>query len=345
MALVTQADIEEYTGFKYSDFTESGLEMTAGQWASFVASLIPKVTQMLHRYCNVTSFESLETTEYHSGKGATDYDSQVSDYNEEDRMFFLRQLYVNDGSLLVYEDTASKSGVPVWTSRSERPNGALAEIDTLVVTGIPTVNGNITITLNGVTSYTVAVTTAMTTIAAVCAAIVAAGAKTDSTGVVWTPGGLSPYVTLTAGTTGAATLATFSAGTTGVTATMYRTTKGTAAAGGDYEVYCENDVTRLYYNTNVPALGSRNVKFVYNTGYSASSAQLNDVKFQCLRAIKNVLLTKKKIQEATTIRNFGVRDYSQMFDVFSESVVLDDKVKAGLEMYRRAVIPGTFTYE
>ena len=237
MALVNRNDVEQYTGFKYTEFTENGLEMTEGQWVEFIDMLIPKITQMIHRFCNVYSFESATFTEYHSGRGATNFDSAVSDYNEEDYTFFLKHLYVD--TLVVKEDTASKSSVPSWQTRAVR----------------------------------------------------------------------------------------------------------SATVAGDYEIVQENDVTRVFFITNIPAYGRNNVMFTYNTGYASGSVQLNDIKFQCLRAIKNVLLTKKKIQEASTIRNYGVRDYSQMFDAFSEGVVLDDKVKAGLEQYRRAVIPGTSCYD
>lgn len=117
------------------------------------------------------------------------------------------------------------------------------------------------------------------------------------------------------------------------------------ATPGDYEIYVENDVAWIQFYQNIPKEGTMNVRFKYQTGYATASWELNDVKFQCLRAIKNVLLTKKKIQEASSIRNYGVRDYSQMFDAFSEGVVLDEKVKAGLEQYRRAVVPGSFAYQ
>jgi len=237
MALVTQAEIEQYSGFKYSDFTENGLEMTAVQWGAFVTSIIPKVTQIVHRYCNVYSFEPVAFTELHNGRGATNYDSAVADYNDEDRIFYLRQLFAD--TLVVSEDVANKNSIPSWQTRALR----------------------------------------------------------------------------------------------------------TAIVAGDYEIYQENDVTSVVFHNNVPLQGRTNVKFAYNTGYAAGSTQLSDIKFQALRAVNNVLLTKKKIQEAVSIRNYGVRDYSTMFDAFSEGVVLDDKIKAGLDQYRRAVIPGTFTYE
>lgn len=237
MALVTVNDVQQYSGFKSSDFTDNGETMTDGAYEEFLNQLIPKVTQMLHRYCNVFSFERAAYTEYHSGRGLQNFDEAQSDYNTEDTVYFLRHLFCD--TLAVYEETSTKTSAQVWTARVLR----------------------------------------------------------------------------------------------------------TSIVAGDYEIYQENDVTRVQFWQNIPAQGTNNIKFTYYTGYAATSAQLNDIKFQCLRAINNVLLTKKKIQEAVSIRNYGVRDYSQMFDVFSESTVLDDKVKLGLEQYRRAIIPGQFAYD
>jgi hypothetical protein len=344
MALCTQAEIERYSGFKASDFTQNGLVMEDAEWSDFVAMLIPRVTQMMQRYCNVYSFEPTTWTEYHNGKGATNFDSSVSDYNEEDQVFFLQQLYLNDDSLLIYEDTAAKSGVPTWCLRTQRPAGSAAEIDTIVIVNGPVTSGNITITLNNVTTYTVALTAGMT-ITQVCNAIVAAGAHTDSKGIVWTPTTTVPYVSLTAGTAGPANQATLSTGVTGLGYQIYAARKGTNYSGGDYEVFFENEVSRVMFYSNVPAKGNRNIKMIYNTGYALISPQLGDIKFQCIRACNNVLLTKKKIQEAISVRNYGVRDYSQMFDVFSEGIVLDDRIKASLEQYQRKVIPGQFAYD
>jgi len=237
MALVTVNDVQQYTGFHYSEFTENGLEMTEGQWTEFIKTLIPKVTQMIHRYCNVYSFERSLFVEYHSGRGATNFDESVSDYNDEDRLYFLHQLYCD--TLVVEEETSTKTAAPTWATRAVRATGV----------------------------------------------------------------------------------------------------------AGDYEIWTTNDVTRIKFNNNVPTKGDHNIRFTYYTGYPAASAQIQDIKFQCLRGIKNVLLTKKKIQEASSIRNYGVRDYSSMFDAFSEGIVIDPKVAAGLDQYRRAIIPGQFAYD
>ena len=237
MALVTIGEIKEYSGFTENEFTINGERMTPGEFNSFLTTIIPKVTQMIHRYCNVVSFESLQITEYHNGRGTTNYDTSVVDYDPDNYIFFLKNLYLDN--IVVEHNTATNTSVPTWVTR----------------------------------------------------------------------------------------------------------TKQSAVLAGDYDLYQENDVTRILFFNNIPGPGYNNVKFTYNTGYASNSVQLNDIKFQALRACNNILLTKKKIQEATTIRNYAVRDYSQMFDVFSEGHVLDEKIKGTLDQYRRAVIPAQFCYD
>jgi hypothetical protein len=237
MVLTTVSEVVEYTGAKAADFQIDGVNMTEAQWIGFIEALIPKVTQMIHRHCNVYSFERVTYTEYHGGRGAQNFDSSTTDYNLEDTIFFLKQLYCD--TLLIYEDTSPKTAVPAWTLRTER----------------------------------------------------------------------------------------------------------SALAAGDYEVYQNNDVTRVQFYQHIPAYGFNNLKFIYYTGYPVDSVQINDIKFQCLRVCKNVIVQKKKIQEAFSIRNYGVRDYSQMFDVFSEDTILDPKVTAALDQYRRYVVPAQFAYD
>ena len=347
MVLVTQADIEQYSGFQCLDFTDNGQPMEAGEWKGFLAMLIPKVTQMIHRFCGVYSFEPALFTEYHNGKGANNYDSAVCDYNEEDLTYYLRQLYLNDGSLTISEDIATnKISPPLWTNRWLRPVGPLAEQDTVLITGPAQSNGNISFIFNGSKTLNVAITSAMT-IPQICAAVVAAGPQIDNKGIVWTPSlsPTSPYVAWTAGVTGNQLVVQINPNSTGTAMYVTQTICGNSQYSGDYEMYQENDVTWIRYFNNIPAPGNGNIRFTYNTGYPIDSPQLADIKFQALRAVNNILLTKKKIQEANTIRNFGVRDYSMMFDAFSEGVVLDDRIKVGLEQYRRAIIPGVYTYE
>lgn len=110
------------------------------------------------------------------------------------------------------------------------------EVNTIQITAEPTADGNITITLDGNYSFTVAILNT-DTIGGVVDKIVAAGNKTDYQGVVWTVAKVdADELTYTADSAGLKTTAIYSAGTTGCTATVTKTTPG---AGG----YVKNDST------------------------------------------------------------------------------------------------------
>jgi|MudIll2142460700_1097286.scaffolds.fasta_scaffold72267_4 hypothetical protein len=243
MAYITKEEIEQYTGFAYTDFQESGLKMDESQWNTFLATNIPNIDQIINRYCNVTSFDPNTTiTEYHSGRGASD-DEGVSysgyflkpysgTYIESDREFYLREPVVS--ITLVEEDTSSKTSAPAWVSRVARAVGV----------------------------------------------------------------------------------------------------------AGDYEVVIKNELTKIVFWSNIPSAGYNNVRITYKCGYPYTSAQYKEIKLQALRMMANFLLHKKKIQEAVNIRALGVRDYSQMFDIMNESVVLSENVMAVLSKYRRIPLDG-----
>lgn len=109
---------------------------------------------------------------------------------------------------------------PTGDTRDHIVAGNIAEVDTLTVTAIPTVAGNITITLNGV-AKTVAVDPAVQTTTALLATLIRGTAFTG-----WTTGGTESVITFTSTTTGARTGPTFSGGTTGVTGTFVVTVNG-----------------------------------------------------------------------------------------------------------------------
>jgi hypothetical protein len=111
-------------------------------------------------------------------------------------------------------------------------------------------------------------------------------------------------------------------------------------AGGDYRVITDNELTEIRFHNNIPLEGYANVKFTYYTGYSLTSAPFQDIKLQVMRCAKNLIMMKKKVQEATTARNFGVRDFSTMFEPFDESSVLSQSEKDALERYRRYPLDG-----
>jgi hypothetical protein len=246
MTYITQADIEQFTGFTYTNFTIAGAVMSAPQWAAMIAAYIPYVEQIIHRYCNVTSFDpTTEIVEYHSGRGASNDDmggynpsyyyygtQQGSAYITSDRTFYLREpLY---SMTTVEEDTSSKTEVPNWVTRVVR----------------------------------------------------------------------------------------------------------SALVPGDYEVRTQNEVSAVVFNQNVPMCGEWNVRITYNCGYGTATAQYAEIKLCALRMMANLLLAKKKIQEVTTIRAQGIRDFSQMFDIMNESQVLTENIRFVLDKYKRWPIEG-----
>jgi hypothetical protein len=127
--------------------------------------------------------------------------------------------------------------------------------------------------------------------------------------------------------------------TTGAETWTTRTLR-TTVVGGDYRVITDNELTEVKFHTNIPLQGYANVKFTYYTGYALTSPQFQDIKLQVMRAFKNLIMMKKKVQEATTIRNYGVRDYSTMFEPFDESSILSQSEKEALERYRRYPLDG-----
>ena len=347
-ALTSQALIEEVSGFSYADFRYGGVKMTANQWATFIARIIPAVEQWMSYTCRVITFDPTSAlnpiTEYQNGSGATNYDSSVAEYNTGDVVYYLRNLYLDDSSLVVYEDLADKSMPPAWVTRHPRPTGPLAEVDTLLVLGMPTASGNLTFTLNGSYTYNVAVTSGQT-IAQVCAAIVAAGAKTDDSGIVWTPAATSPYVTFTAGTVGTRTVLSLNANSTGVSSTVVQTVAGTSTYCGDYEVDATNNLTRVMFNYNVPRYGIKNVRFVYKTGYAADSPQYAELQMIATRACINFLNVKKMEQAAQVIQVSGVEDIVQLWKGLNDKTLGSNGVADDLEKYKRFPIESNLYHD
>jgi len=242
MVYVTLEDVKEFMGFSNKDMKIDGVQMSDAQFGSFVTTWEPNIAQMIHRYCNVTSFYPTQITEYKNGRGASNDDTATSDYLDSDVTFYLRNLYLTDDPVVipavyapiaVYEDT-TPTAIPTWTLRTAR----------------------------------------------------------------------------------------------------------SSIAYGDYRVITDTELTSLRFHNNVPLQGNQNVKLVYYTGYSPSSAMFGELKLTVLRAFKNLIMLKKKTQEASTIRNYAVRDYSQMFEPFDESSVLSESEKAVLDRYKRYPLDG-----
>jgi len=118
-------------------------------------------------------------------------------------------------------------------------------------------------------------------------------------------------------------------------------TERTDLVSGDYILIERNELTTLRFVQNVPMSGYNNLRLIYNSGYSADSTQFNAIKTVALDMCSIYLLKKKKVQETTTVRSVGVRDYSQMFELFGSGELLTDDVKSVLNRYRKPRIDFT----
>lgn len=233
----TLQELKDFMGFSARDMKTAGVQMSDTEFGAFVTEYEPRIAQMVHRFCNVIDFRPTLITELKNGRGASNDDTARSDYLESDVSYYLRNLYVTDGThdpIVVAEDLGSPTGAESWITRTLR----------------------------------------------------------------------------------------------------------TTITGGDYRVITDNELTEIRFHTNIPRQGYGNVKFTYYTGYSSMSAQFQDIKLQVMRCAKNLIMMKKKVQEATTARNFGVRDFSTMFEPFDESSVLSQTEKDALDRYKRYPLDG-----
>ena len=112
------------------------------------------------------------------------------------------------------------STYPAGDTKDHIVAGNIAEVDTLTATAIPTVAGNITVTLNGV-AKTIAVDPAVQMTTTLLATLIRGTAFTG-----WTTGGTGSVVTFTSTTTGARTAPIFNGGSTGTAASFVVTVKG-----------------------------------------------------------------------------------------------------------------------
>jgi hypothetical protein len=341
---LSHVDIESYTGICATDMMINGEQMTAAQWNTFCTTYVEVIAQVVHRYCNVPTFDPAQPeaiiTEFRSGKKATDDWDYPPRYLSQDYVYYLLRLYYGTPAISVYEDVGGKTAPPEWVLRKSRLSGATPEVDAILITNSPTANGTITVTLNNTVTATISVTTSMT-IAQVCAAIVAAGAKTDGSGYVWTPStdGIQ-YVYWTCNTAASVNMVQVNTQSTGVVANAYVQTSGSAGSGGDYETITKGEITQINFYNNIPAAGENNVKLVYYTGYAATSKPYADIKFQILRVFKNLILSKKHVQAIMTITANGGRDFAGITNQYSEGSILSHLEETVLKRYKRSFYPG-----
>jgi hypothetical protein len=132
---ISNTTIENYTGVAYTDLMDNGAQMTAIQWAAFCTAYVEIIAQIVHRYCNVPTFDPTQPealiVELRSGRGATDDSVYPSTYTQNDQEFYLREIYftgtigaVTYAPLVVEVDTAGKTAIPAWTTRTVRSAAA-----------------------------------------------------------------------------------------------------------------------------------------------------------------------------------------------------------------------------
>lgn len=110
-----------------------------------------------------------------------------------------------------------------------------------------------------------------------------------------------------------------------------RTARGDT--GGDYEVWLDGGMTQINFHANAPTKKRRSVRLVYVAGYPSESPVLNEIKWIAIRMALNALFWKKKGQEAITVRMTGIRDFSPMFEIAPDYVVLTQEIKTDLDKY------------
>jgi hypothetical protein len=121
---------------------------------------------------------------------------------------------------------------------------------------------------------------------------------------------------------------------TGTEYFVERTCRSTSATG-DYDVATRYGLTMIRFHDNYPKEGWHNVKITYWGGYETGSKELDEIKHICLDIATEILRHKKKLQESTTIRATGVRDYAEMFKIDNDAMFLTDGIKQRLHKYRK----------
>ena len=148
---LTNKDIEEFTGFTYTDMMDNGAVMTQLEWETFCADYVEVIAQIVHRYCNVPTFDPTQPealiVELRNGKGATDDSVWPNTYYQSDKEYYLREMYytgtidgVTYAAIVVEEDTAGKSAIPAWTTRVVRSASAGGDYEVVTRRELTSIN-------------------------------------------------------------------------------------------------------------------------------------------------------------------------------------------------------------
>jgi hypothetical protein len=137
---ISHTDIEEFTGISHTDLRKAGLEMTDKDWQDFVTEYVEIIAQIVHKYCNVPTFDPVQPealiVELRDGRGCTDDWDYPAQYLPQDYQFYLRELYYTGtigvtpyAAVKVEEDTAGKTEIPVWVTRTARSSVAAGDYE------------------------------------------------------------------------------------------------------------------------------------------------------------------------------------------------------------------------
>jgi len=111
--------------------------------------------------------------------------------------------------------------------------------------------------------------------------------------------------------------------------------------GGDWYTVTQDELTYVCLN-RVPPAGLGNIKIEYVAGYPDSSPQFREIQQIVLRIIRINLEEKLKFQQAGTIRNVGVRDYVEMYDInktpHKDAYYIPEDIVNELNRYRRLLL-------
>ena len=121
---------------------------------------------------------------------------------------------------------------------------------------------------------------------------------------------------------------------TGTEYFVARTARSTSATG-DYDVATKFELTQIKFHDNYPREGWNNVKITYWGGYESGSTEMYELKQICSDIATEILKHKKKLQESTTIRATGVRDYAEMFKPENDLIYLTPGIQNRLHKYRK----------
>lgn len=114
-----------------------------------------------------------------------------------------------------------------------------------------------------------------------------------------------------------------------------------SANTGEYYQVTQDELTHVYIN-RIPPAGVANIRITYQAGYLPGMPQFRELQLIVLRIIRINLEEKLKFQQAGTVRNVGVRDYNEMYDInktpHKDAYYIPEDICHELNKYRRLLL-------